>query len=348
MNIILAAERSAGHIFPALTIASAMIKDGKKGQSSQDKNVFIFTTSSKLKKYVEEEGFTAIGRCFSKRNILIEGFWRFFESFYIIFKLRPGLVIGFGGRDSFFLVFISSLLFIKTFIYEPNVTFGRANKKLAWFVSGIWRGMVEDGLKKKEKSIGIPLRKGLLKLEKEQARKSLGFDERPVIFCFGGSQGSVFINDIFMRFVKNVSESIQIIHLTGPDQDFQISRFYNKISNNKFIRDFYYQIGTLYSAADLLLCRAGALTLGEISYFNLPSVLVPYPSSGGHQKENALFFKKHEAAIVIEQDGFDFESFAVTLNEVLYDRCKQQKLIDNLQKIRLGVSFEDFQLPFDF
>ena len=127
-NVLFACERSAGHIFPALALAGKL-----KNQDNNffESRIFLFATNERLKSYASQEGFSVVGKSFKRRNLIFESLWRGFEALFLIIRIRPRLVIGFGGRDSFFIVFFSALIGIKTAIYEPNVSFGKANKVLS-------------------------------------------------------------------------------------------------------------------------------------------------------------------------------------------------------------------------
>jgi UDP-N-acetylglucosamine--N-acetylmuramyl-(pentapeptide) pyrophosphoryl-undecaprenol N-acetylglucosamine transferase len=98
----------------------------------------------------------------------------------------------------------------------------------------------------------------------------------------------------------------------------------------------------LYSAADIVICRAGASTLGEISYYKLPSLLIPHPAAGGHQKANAMYFKQRQAACVFSQENFNFEQFRFAAAELLQDNNLRSRMKNNLNDIRIGIGFEDF------
>lgn len=332
MKVLLACERSAGHIFPALSLGAKM---------SGEATVHFFATSSFLKEYIEKEGFTCVGKSFSLRCLVTESIWRLFEALYLILKIKPKKVIGFGGRDSFFLVLFSSLLGIKTAIYEPNLEFGKANRFLKPFVNKVLRGF-EGSQDPKSETIGIPLRKNIKRIDKRTARKILNFNDDPVVFCLGGSQGSAFLNKIFVEFVKNFKGKLQVIHITGKDKYLEISPFYNTIKVKSFIKDFYYNVETLYSAADLIVSRAGANTLGEIAFYQLPAILLPLPLASGHQEKNASYFQAKAAAIVHSQSNFSSGDFNNSLKELIQNNDLRQSMIDNLGKIKLGVSYEDF------
>ena len=334
MKVLLVCERSAGHIFPALMFAKRLSKEPNQ--------IYFFLTAASLKKYVEDKGFTVIGKSLPFRNLIVEGVFRFFEALYIIFKLRPKKVIGFGGRDSFFLLLFSSFLFLDTAIYEPNLKSGKANKVLCLFVRKVWRGFRERQESKKIKAIGVPLRENIRRIDRKEARATLGLDDKLVIFCFGGSQGSRFINNAFVKFVQSSKEDFSIIHLTGQEQYFQISQLYNTITKSKFIKDFYYDIQVLYSAADIVVSRAGANTLGEIAFYRVAPILIPHPQGGAHQKENAFYFQRKGAASVFLQNNFSFQEFKDKLEELITNSDLRLAMQGKLSTINLGVNFEDF------
>lgn len=338
MKTLLVCERSGGHVFPALAIAEKLRQRGEQ--------VCFFVTSFLLKEYLEKEGFKVYGRSFSFRNIVWEGFFRAIEAVYLLVKLRPRRVIGLGGRDSFFLILFSSLLFLDTTIYELNLTFGKTNRVLSFFVRKVWLGFEDKYFSGKKynkfKVVGIPLRENIKKIDRNVARQKLGFNERPVIFCFGGSQGASFINRVFMEFLQSSGDDYQVIHLSGEREYFEISQLYNRIEKRKFIVSFYYAMEILYSAADLVICRAGASTLGEISYYKLPAVLIPYPGGGNHQRKNAFYFEEKGAARVFLEENFSFQEFKKAVESMLYDQEVRENFRKNLDKIRLGVSSEEF------
>lgn len=333
-KVLLVCERSAGHIFPALVLAKKM--------RQEQYDVYFFVTASFLRCYLQKEGFPVLGKAFSFRNLLMEITWRFFEAIYIILKIKPRYVFGFGGRDSFFLMLLGCFLFLDTAIYEPNVRFGKANKLLKLFVKKVLCGFNDNVKKGKYRHIGVPLRENIRKIPKKDARAILGLDDKPVIFCFGGSQGSAFINQVASRLFTSPGNDYQMIHLTGKREYPEIFDLYNKINKNKIIKDFDYSVEILYSAADIVICRAGALTLGEITYYGLPAVLIPHPGGGNHQKENAYYFKNRQAALVFEESDFSFEELDSVIKKILYNEGFRQNIITNVEKIKLGVGFEEF------
>ena len=242
---------------------------------------------------------------------------------------------------------LSTFLGVKTVIYEPNITFGKANKFLAPFVGKIWRGLGKIKEDSKTEIIGIPLRKNIKKISKEEARLTLGFDKGPVVLCFGGSQGSSFLNRTLIKYANESKESFGIIHITGEHEYFQISQLYNKIERKVFIKDFYYNIETLYNAADLMVSRSGALTIGEAIFYKIPCIFIPHPDAYGHQKQNADFMAACGAAFVCEQNDFSYESFSLSLTRLITDSDLRKKMVDYISQSHKGVSFEDFHRVFN-
>jgi len=138
-RVLLVSERSGGHIFPALILAKQLKRNGLINECVE---AYFFATSRFLKLFVKKEGFNIFGRVFPLRNMFLEAPYRFIEALYLIFKIRPKEIVGFGGRDGFFLILIGSF-FLKTSIYEPNFLTGKANKILSVFVRNIYCGFKE-------------------------------------------------------------------------------------------------------------------------------------------------------------------------------------------------------------
>ncbi|MCF7873906.1 MAG: UDP-N-acetylglucosamine--N-acetylmuramyl-(pentapeptide) pyrophosphoryl-undecaprenol N-acetylglucosamine transferase [Candidatus Omnitrophica bacterium] len=342
MKILLVTERSAGHVYPALAIGE------KIREKNLGKNIIFFFTSSKFfKKYIKNKGYPVLGLTFRFRNILVDLFCRFIESIYILVKVSPDKVIGFGGRDSLFLVLFSYMLGKETYIYEPNAEMGKSNRLISRFIKNVLRGIPPFEKKQNHKIIGIPLGKNIVKKGKEELKEKFNFNHKPVVFCFGGSQGSQFINDSFFSFVEKYNNgSYQIVHITGKKDYFRMVDFYKKIKNNKVVKDFYQDMSDFYNLADLILSRAGALTLAEISFYNIPAILIPHPKAFGHQKTNANYLGDKGGAVVFEQNNFDSKKFEFYLNKLIQDGRTRQKMKNNLKDITIGVNYEKFSFNY--
>ncbi|MBD3264640.1 MAG: hypothetical protein GF375_06030 [Candidatus Omnitrophica bacterium] len=342
-KILLVCEKTGGHIFPAFAIAERLKLEVERKKALAPV-IYFFSTSDFLKKYIEKKNYLSLGKALPFKNIFLLSLWRFFEALFILTRIRPNRIIGFGGRNSFFLVMVGAACGIYTAVYEPNIVLGKANLLLSKFCRRLWLGFEEGKLSRLKKSrvLGVPLRENIVLVDKDKARKVLNLEDKPVVFCFGGSQGSLFINKMFVRFVRESQKDFQFIHITGRQGYFEISRLYNKINRRNFVKDFYYDIHVLYSASDIVVSRCGASTLGEISYFGIPPVLIPHPKAGGHQKRNAYYFKEKGAAFAVSQKDFDFERFKITLEKLIDDRFLRQEVSGKVKKTGLGKNFKDF------
>jgi len=338
MNILLACERSGGHIFPAMVFGKKL-----RARYGADAVIRFFITSDFLKDYLTKEDFPVIGKSFKSRFLPFELVYRFFESIAILAKFRPNKVFGFGGRDSFFLILLAPIFGARTYIYEPNVEFGKANKVLAKVAHKILTGFEQKNMPSKNlEVVGVPLRDNIRRLERKEALQILGLGEGPVLLCFGGSQGSVFLNNNFLRLALDLPKDYQIVHFTGPRDYLEISQRYTKIKNRRFVKDFYPAMEVALSAADFAFCRSGASTVAEIAYFKVPAVFVPHPAAGGHQRANALYLSAKNAAVTFYQRDFSFDTFRATVLKMLSDKDFSDKIKNNLISINPGVEFEKF------
>lgn len=338
MKVLLVCDRSGGHIFPALALAKSLQAGLLRGSA----RIVFFATSPALKEYVVKEGFEVCGKAFSQRNLFIELIYRPMEALRLIAKIRPDKVVGFGGRDSIFLMLLAWLLGKDTSIYEPNVRMGKANKFLVPFARTVLCGFAGTLSGDKARVVGVPLRPNIKKIERARALQELGLADAPVLFCFGGSQGSAFLNAQFMALIERLEEDFQVIHITGRKEYFSISKLYTTIERKAFVKDFYYNIELLYSAADAVICRAGASSIAEVVYYQLPSVLIPHPHAGGHQRDNARYLEQRSAAFVMTQEDFSADAFTKAVSELLFNKTTRHAIKESLGKLRIGVNYEDF------
>ena len=338
MRILLVADRSAGHIYPAWILAKAFKENNK---------VYIFLTSNYFKDWLRKKGFLVLGRELPFRNVVLEMAYRIIEGLVVFLKTRPQRVIGFGGKATIFLILLSSF-FSYTAIYEPNSTIGKTNSILGFFVKKIYWGFnpwkISKMIERKTIKVGIPIRSCCKKWSKEEARKILGFHPwKPVVFCFGGSQGSRFINNVFKRLLEESKIDFQVIHLTGQRDYSYFKNFYGKIfKKNYLVKDFSWEVGLFYSASDILISRAGALTCAEVSYYKVLPLFIPHPQASQHQEKNALYFVQHRAGYSFSQRNFSFQNFKVTFEKILTDSLLQKRVKERLGSLNLWVEESEF------
>lgn len=153
---------------------------------------------------------------------------------------------------------------------------------------------------------GYPVRPELLKVSREEGRRRLGLkDNRPVVLAFGGSKGARSINRAVVQGVTSILEVADVVHLTGSlDYPWVMearAKLPAELLGHYLVFEYLEEeMGCALAAADLVVSRAGASTLGEFPAFGLPSVLVPYPYSGQHQYANARFLVERGASVMVE------------------------------------------------
>src|SRR5205085_10670929 len=150
---------------------------------------------------------------------------------------------------------------------------------------------------------GSPLRKQLRRIPREQALGRFGLgDDRPTLAVVGGSQGAEALNRSVVEALDGTAGKLQIIHVTGKSQVDAVRAAYAAKGATAVVLDFVSDMDSLYSAADLVISRAGAMAIAELAAFGTPSVLVPISrSSGDHQRENARAVVKAGGALLIEE-----------------------------------------------
>jgi UDP-N-acetylglucosamine--N-acetylmuramyl-(pentapeptide) pyrophosphoryl-undecaprenol N-acetylglucosamine transferase len=183
-------------------------------------------------------------------------------------------------------------------------------------------------LKKEPVITGNPIRTELLKITREEARSKLGLDNRPLILSFGGSLGARRVNEAVSELIKwhNGTNKYYHIHATGKVGFEAMTESLKDIelSDMVTIREYINDMDICMAAADLVICRAGAITLGELQACGKPAILIPSPYvAENHQFHNAMTLKKAGAAEIIEEKDLSGESL---IEKVTY-------LIDNKPKL---------------
>lgn len=339
MRVLVVASHSGGHISPAIAFCQ-----GLRDKNSDTEINFISTDGEIERKLLNNNfGFKAI--FFKRKKITILNsfnlIFMFFRTGTLLRKLKPNLVVGFGGYLSIPFIICAHFQRVPNFIHEQNVKVGLANLFLARFTDKIIFSFpstqISDKLKNKSLILGIPLRKELMPLDKKEARNYFGLDtDRFTILITGGSQGSSRINYQISKVLKDKAFSeVQIIHITGYLDYEKVIKEYKNLKIKYRIFSFFDRMNYAYSACDVVVCRAGAGTIAEIIAFGVPSILVPYPYAKYHQLDNARFLVDKNAAILIE-DKFCCESI---LKEKIIDLkdnpAKLEKIAKAINEIKM-------------
>ncbi len=337
MRILVVTGASGGHIFPALSFL----------ESLKEKNNCIDTLLVLPKKSIKSlvNGFACrfaytsiepvsfaldLKFFFSIFNFLRGGL----ESLSIVLEFHPDIVVGFGSLSCLPIVILSRVFGIKVLIHEQNVIPGRANKFLARCADRIAVSFVKtreylNGYQDKIVFTGNPLRRELARIEKRQALGSFGFqDDKFTVLVMGGSQGSQRINHTFLKAVSSLSLkfNLQIIHITG-DRDYDlVKQGYRDINVAVRLFNFFKPMQYAYSAADLVVSRAGATTIAELLSYRLPAIIIPYPFAYRHQTENAKFLEELGCAVIFEDKELEQD-----LKDAIEDLIEHPERIKRMQ-----------------
>ncbi len=336
MKILMAAGGTAGHINPAVAMADYIM-----GQNPQAEIIFAGTPGGMEAKLVPQAGYRFVPikvhgfqRSFSPKNVLrnISAVYRLFTSAIDagqIFKTyQPDLVLGTGGYVSGPILRKAAQLGIPSAIHEQNAFPGVTNKILSRYVDLIFLA-VEEAKKcfpsdVKTVVVGNPVRHKILYTSKKEARKKLKMDDHFCILSFGGSLGASIINQIAADLIgwHAKEQKINHIHATGKAG---ANAFFNRLAEKKVdlscyeridVREYIDNMDLCMAAADLIICRSGALTLSELEAAGKPSILVPSPYvAENHQYYNAMVLQNHRAAIVVEEKNYQKEQMIQMVKE---------------------------------
>ncbi len=351
MNIIIAAGGTAGHINPALAIAS-FIKEKNKAANivfvgRQDGMEYDIVTRAGYKFYhLEVTGF--------QRRLNLNNIKRNIKTVYnllfanknankILEEVKPSLVIGTGGYVTGPILLAAAKKGIKTAIHEQNAFAGITNKILSKKVDRVFVAASEAAKYMAKPSDCIvsynPVRKEILTADKEKAREELNVKNKTVVLSFGGSLGALMINNAMKNLVLHNKNNKDIVHyhIVGKydNGDFKAFLKENNIKENEnvFVFEYLYDIPKYMAAADIVISRCGALTIAEIAAMKKASILIPSPNvSENHQYYNGKVLEDLNAAILLEEKDLNKLSITKAFDELYSNPNKIIKMGENAHK----------------
>lgn len=342
MKIVLGTGGSGGHLFPALKVAEEFENSGHE--------IFILGSFNKGIEQINARGFKfknhhAQGLSFiNPKRFFLSGISiikAFFISCHVLRKIRPDAVAGFGCYGAFPVVLAAVILRCPALIHEQNVVPGKANIFLSVFVKKIaisFPQSTEYFNPKKAILTGCPCNFSGMQADKNKILKAFHLEyERKTILVVGGSQGSHRINKEFIHVVKFLKgHNLQVIHICGKKDYPWLNREYSKSGIPVALFEFLDKIKDAYSVADLVISRSGAATISEIIIAGSPSILIPYPYAGGHQKKNAMVLSSAGGAEIIEETVLS----ASRLEKVIFKLMANQ-----LSREEIRGKFKDISFP---
>ena len=342
-KIIISAGGTGGHIYPAIAVAQAL----QKRLNNEVDFLFVGASDRMEMEKVPKAGFKIVGLWISglQRRITYKNFLfpikviiSVLKSFGIINKFKPDVVIGFGGYASSAVLYAASLKKLPTLIHEQNSYAGITNKILKDKVNKIC--VAYDHMEKffpanKLVKTGNPIRQDLMDVS---SKRNEAFDffkldsAKKTVLVIGGSLGARTINEsIFDGFDQLKEANINLIWQTGKNFDKA-----NKIQHPTFnVQHFIYEMDLAYAAADVVISRAGALSIAELAQVTKPVILLPSPNvAEDHQTKNAMALVNVNAAILVKDIDAKNNLITETLN-LINDSNKQVDLVKNISNFAL-------------
>jgi len=308
MNIMIAGGGTGGHLFPGVAIAEEFLR-----RDSGHRILFVGTDRGLEKRVLGGLGFSlrtidiegVKGRGLAKTlKALLKIPGSLMQAVEIISDFKPTIVIGVGGYASGPAVMAAFLRGIKTAIAEQNAIPGLTNRILGRFAARIFVSFAETGkwfAKRKTVVTGNPIRANFVVAGKAEDKKNDFFR----ILVFGGSQGAHAVNEAVidsLEYLQHLKDRIRFTHQTGMEDRDSVVRRYKDRGIDAVVEPFIMDMAAAYRSADLLICRAGATSIAEITAMGKASILVPFPYAiNDHQTKNAQVLVRGGAARMIPQ-----------------------------------------------
>lgn len=356
MKILIAAGGTGGHIYPGLSIAEKI-----KQKYADAEIIFVGSYVGMEKDIIPKAGYPL-------EFIRVRGFEKGFSSETLaaikgvfeglrdagkqLKKHKPNLVIGTGGFTCGPLLLIASRRKIPTMIHEQNAFPGRTNRILGKKVDRVALSFMEAKAyfpKDNTFLAGNPIRDEYKVIDRSACREALGLNpDQKMLLVMGGSQGAKKINDAVVSQIGELAGRGDrvIYHLTGPSQyenvcndlakqGYDFSDI-NKAPENIMVEAYSNEVPKLLGAADLVICRAGAMSVAEITAAGVPSILIPYPlAAGDHQTFNAQVVANADAGILIPEEELTNQRLRETVDQLFSDEKRLNSMSERAKSIAL-------------
>ncbi|MCP4521113.1 MAG: undecaprenyldiphospho-muramoylpentapeptide beta-N-acetylglucosaminyltransferase [Cytophagales bacterium] len=343
-KVIISGGGTGGHIYPAIAIANQL-----QNTLPAVEILFVGAEGRMEMEKVPKAGYEIIGlpvagiqRRLTWKNLLVP--FKLIQSLLrakkIIKDFQPDVVIGVGGYASAPVLRMAVGQGKPTLIQEQNSYAGLTNKWLANKVNKIcvaYPNMETYFPKDKIVFTGNPVRQDILSIDdkRKKAREHFGLEDKTTILVIGGSLGALTINKGILEYSSFFMENnVQVLWQTGKHYHSQAKDF-KKESNatHLHVYEFIYEMDLAYAVADIVISRAGALSISELCLVKKPSILIPSPNvSEDHQTKNAMALVNEDAALLVK-DTETSQKLGEAVEKLLFDEELKQKCIHNIEKL---------------
>jgi UDP-N-acetylglucosamine--N-acetylmuramyl-(pentapeptide) pyrophosphoryl-undecaprenol N-acetylglucosamine transferase len=331
--MLVAGGGTGGHVFPGIALAEEVV-----GRHPGNDVVFVGTARGLEATVVPEAGFPI--ELIEVKGLKGKGFLvgllnllllprAFIQSWRILRRWRPDVVVGVGGYASGPVVLTAWLLHIPTAVQEQNAVAGFTNRILGRFAQAAFTAFPEAAshfASRKVYHLGNPIRRTLM----ENFMRPETPHDKPKVLVFGGSQGAHALNMRVIEALPHLAElrdRIRITHQTGArDRDY-VEKGYRAVGFEPDVREFITDMSAAYAETDLVVCRAGATTLAELTVCRRPAILIPFPAAAdNHQVRNARSLVDAGAAVMIEERDLTGEVLAAEIRAILSSTERRERM----------------------
>ena len=333
MRMLVAGGGTGGHVFPGIALAEEVVtrhpsNDVVFAGTARGLEASVVPAAGFPIELIEVKGLKGKGLVGALLNLVLIP-RAFLQSWRILKRWRPDVVVGVGGYASGPVVLMAWLMRIPTAVQEQNAIAGFTNRVLGKFVDAAFTAFpeaVRHFSRRKVYQLGNPIRRQLM----DNYMRPRIEHGAPRLLVFGGSQGAHALN---MRVIEalphlaDLRDRIQITHQTGSRDREYVEKGYRACGFTPDVREFITDMSAAYAEADLVVCRAGATTLAELTVCKKPSILVPFPAAAdNHQVLNAKSLVDAGAAVMIEERDLTGELLAGEIRAILATEARRERM----------------------
>jgi UDP-N-acetylglucosamine--N-acetylmuramyl-(pentapeptide) pyrophosphoryl-undecaprenol N-acetylglucosamine transferase len=337
-SVLIMAGGTGGHVFPALAVAERLRMHGATVTWMGARRGLEATLVPKAgipMEWIEIAGLRGKGlrRRLLMPIMLSRALW---QAGGILRRLRPAVVLGMGGFASGPGGMMARLLGIPLIVHEQNAIAGLTNRWLARVAGRVFQAFPETfPATQRAVTVGNPVREVIAKLPLP-AERFANRKGRRRLLVVGGSQGALALNQLVPQALALLEEGErpEVWHQAGGQLHEAAEVAYREAGITARLTPFIENMAEAYGWADLVLCRAGALTIAELAAAGIGAVLVPFPFAvDDHQTANARFLEKDNAALVVQQAELTAERLAALLRELLSDRDRLLRMAEAARRL---------------
>ncbi|MBV8140814.1 MAG: undecaprenyldiphospho-muramoylpentapeptide beta-N-acetylglucosaminyltransferase [Verrucomicrobia bacterium] len=327
MKVAIACGGTGGHLFPGLAVAEVLRDRGHEILLLiSEKQIDAIAVGNRKEFRIQKIPAVGLTRIVSIQSLAFAV--KFMDGLIACLRtyrsFKPDAILGMGGFTSTGPILAGCMTGLPTFIHESNAIPGKANRLNALLSRKVLLGFAECGPyfpKKAVEVTGTPIRDSLRSpVDRSRALKNMRLKSGlRTVLVMGGSQGAHAINEAVITVLPRfVGKEVQFIHLSGKDDENHLHECYGKAGIPAFVSAFYDRMEEAYTVADLAVARAGAASLTELSFFDLPTILIPYPfAAENHQFFNAEIFARHRTAEVLEESRVNEDTLGSLIERFL-------------------------------